>query len=83
MKNPKIKIANRERWLYEPENKDILDNLKKAVQQKGTISFKDWLHKQLKDPQLALAYLNEAFKDKDDQIFLIAVEDILNSISFT
>jgi len=39
--------------------------------------YKEFLLDQLKDPQLALAYLNEAFLDEDQRVFLLALKNVL------
>lgn len=41
------------------------------------IHYDEFLHKRLKDPKLAMAYLNEALKDPDQNVFLIALKDVL------
>lgn len=33
----------------------------------------------LKDPKLALAYLNEAVKDEDQRVFLLALKDVIEA----
>lgn len=43
------------------------------------IAYQDWLLEELKDPELALAYLNEALKDPDQRVFLTAIKDILEA----
>lgn len=40
-------------------------------------TYKEFLNNELKDPKLALNYLNEALKDKDVDVFLIALKDVL------
>lgn len=41
--------------------------------------YQEWLMGELKDPKLALAYLNEALKDKDERVFLMAMKDVLEA----
>lgn len=41
--------------------------------------YQEWLIDDLKDPKLALAYLNEALKDADQRVFLIAIKDVLEA----
>jgi DNA-binding phage protein len=33
----------------------------------------------LKDPELALAYLNEAVNDEDQRVFLLALKDVIEA----
>jgi hypothetical protein len=42
---PVAEIPAHEAWLYEPENKQILGQLKKALKQKGTITFDEFVKK--------------------------------------
>jgi len=39
--------------------------------------FEDYLSEKLQDPELALGYLNEALMDEDQQVFLLALKDVL------
>ena len=41
--------------------------------------FKEYLYEKLQDPKEALSYLNEALKDEDDRVFLIALKDVLEA----
>jgi probable addiction module antidote protein len=41
--------------------------------------FNDYLIEQLKDPELALAYLNEASLEEDQRIFLLALKNVLEA----
>ncbi|OGB86290.1 hypothetical protein A3J41_01555 [candidate division TM6 bacterium RIFCSPHIGHO2_12_FULL_38_8] len=43
------------------------------------IDYHDWLNEELKDPKLAIAYLNEALKDEDERMFLIAFKKVLKA----
>lgn len=42
-------------------------------------NYEELLHEELQDPKLAIAYLNEALKDEDENVFLIALKDVLNA----
>lgn len=42
-------------------------------------SYKEWLFKELKNPEFAQAYLNEALQDEDQRVFLIAIKDVLEA----
>lgn len=44
---------------------------------KKTQDYQEWLIEKLKNPKLALAYLNEALMDTDKKVFLIALKDVL------
>lgn len=44
---------------------------------KKSQDYQEWLVEKLKDPKLALAYLNEALMDTDKKVFLIALKDVL------
>lgn len=37
------------------------------------------LQERLKNPELAMAYLNEALQDEDQNVFLIALKDVLEA----
>jgi probable addiction module antidote protein len=41
--------------------------------------FKEYLLEKLKDPELAQAYLNEAFGDEDQRVFLLALKNVLEA----
>lgn len=41
--------------------------------------FKEYLLERLQDPDLAIAYLNEALNDEDQRIFLIALKNVLEA----
>jgi len=41
--------------------------------------FKDYLLEKLKDPQRALEYLNAAFDDEDERVFLLALKNVLQA----
>lgn len=41
--------------------------------------FKDFLTDKLQDPKLAVAYLNEALKDEDERVFLLALKDVIDA----
>jgi probable addiction module antidote protein len=42
-------------------------------------NYSDWLLEELQDPKLALAYLNEALKDEDQRVFLLALKNVLEA----
>ncbi len=42
-------------------------------------NYEEWLLEELKDPALAVAYLNETLADEDPQVFLIALQDVLKA----
>jgi probable addiction module antidote protein len=41
--------------------------------------YKELLHEQLQDQKFAIAYLNEALHDEDQNVFLIALKDVLDA----
>ena len=41
--------------------------------------FKEYLLDKLKDPEHALEYLNAAFQDQDESVFLLAVKNVLEA----
>lgn len=41
--------------------------------------FNEYLMEKLKDPELALAYINEAFLDEDQRVFLLALKNVLEA----
>jgi len=46
---------------------------------KKEILYDDWMNQELQDPKLAIAYLNEALKDEDERMFLIAFKKVLKA----
>jgi probable addiction module antidote protein len=42
-------------------------------------NLEELLHERLKDQELAIAYLNEALRDEDHQVFLVALKDVLDA----
>lgn len=42
-------------------------------------SYHECLLEKLKNPQLALAYLREAFNDKDQRMFIVALNNVLEA----
>ena len=44
-----------------------------------TVSYKNHLHKQLKDSKEAAAYLNACLEDEDPRVFLLAMRDVAES----
>ncbi len=50
------------------------------MRKKQTYSnYKELLQDRLKNPRLATAYLNEALQDEDQNVFLIALKDVLEA----
>ncbi|MCF7799649.1 hypothetical protein K9L05_00585 [Candidatus Babeliales bacterium] len=43
------------------------------------MKYTEYLYDRLKNPKLALAYLNEALKDEDQKVFLTALKDVLEA----
>jgi len=41
--------------------------------------FREHLLKKLKNPEVALAYLNEASRDEDQRVFLLALKNVLDT----
>ena len=41
--------------------------------------FKEYLLEKLKDPERALAYLNAAFDDEDERVFLLALKNVIQA----
>ena len=44
-----------------------------------TVKHNDWLHKQLKDPELASHYLTAAAEDEEPAVFLLALRKVVES----
>ena len=42
-------------------------------------NYNELLQERLKNPKLAMAYLNEALRDEDQNVFLIALKDVLEA----
>jgi probable addiction module antidote protein len=42
-------------------------------------NYEELLQERLKNPRLAMAYLNEALHDEDRNVFLIALKDVLDA----
>ena len=42
-------------------------------------NYEELLQERLKNQKLAMAYLNEALKDEDQNVFLIALKDVLDA----
>ena len=42
-------------------------------------NFNELLQERLQDPKLAMAYLNEALQDADQNVFLIALKDVIDA----
>ncbi len=49
------------------------------AKKKQYATYKEFLNDELKNPKLALHYLNEALKDEDEGVFLIALKDVLTA----
>lgn len=48
----------------------------------NSVDFKESLYKRLKNnPELCLAYLNEALLDEDPRVFLLALKDVIEAKS--
>jgi probable addiction module antidote protein len=41
-----------------------------------SVAYDAWLRERLRDPKEALAYLNEALRDEDPRVFLLAMRDV-------
>ena len=44
---------------------------------KPAVDYNEWLYEQLKDPELASGYLNDALKEGDKDGFLLALKQVL------
>ena len=42
----------------------------------GTKNYDEFLHEQLRDPELAAAYLTDALEDDSPELFLIALRNV-------
>ncbi len=42
-------------------------------------NYSELLNDRLKNPELAIAYLNEALQDEDQNVFLLALKDVLDA----
>ena len=42
-------------------------------------NYDELLHEELQNPKFAVAYLNEALQDEDQNVFLIALKDVLEA----
>ena len=47
---------------------------------KKYVNYEEYLQESLQDPKFALAYLNEALKDEDQRVFLLALKDVLSAL---
>lgn len=53
---------------------------KKTTQKrKNYIDYKEWLIEKLKDKELALEYLNDALKDPDQRMWMVALRNVLEA----
>lgn len=41
--------------------------------------FKEVLYEKLRDPRIAIAYLNEALENEDRKVFLLALKDVIDA----
>ncbi len=46
---------------------------------KYTLDYKKHLLNELKDPEMAIGYLNECLNDDDDGVFLLALRDVVEA----
>lgn len=54
---------------------------KKMIKKKKYTNYSELLKDRLNDPMLAIAYLNEALHDEDQNVFLMALKDVLDAQS--
>lgn len=53
---------------------------KKTTQKrKNYIDYREWLLEKLKDQELAIEYLNEALKDPDQRMWMVALRNVLEA----
>lgn len=52
---------------------------KKAIKKKKYVSYKEWLIEELKDEELAIEYLNEALKDPDQRMWMVALRNVVEA----
>lgn len=64
--------------LLDPEIKAEYDALKQQFSREFR-DYQDKLLKDLQDPELAIAYLSESFRDKDYDMFYVAIINIYNA----
>ena len=50
-----------------------------SVNKKKFIDYHERLMERLKDPEYAIAYLNEAVNDEDQRVFLLALKDVIEA----
>lgn len=48
-----------------------------------TAKYEDGLHAALQDPEEAAAYLNAALAENDQEVFLLALRDVVNAHGFS
>ena len=51
------------------------------INKKKLLDYQEELQKELQDPELAIAYLNETLKDEDPRLFLHALKNVLEAQS--
>lgn len=49
------------------------------MNKKRFVNYHENLMERLKNPELALAYLNEAISDEDQRVFLLALKDVIEA----
>jgi DNA-binding phage protein len=52
---------------------------KKWLKKRIYANYNEFLNDRLKDPKLAMAYLNEALQDENQNVFLIVLKDVLEA----
>ncbi len=52
---------------------------KNVTKEKVYTDYTEFLQERLKNKKLAIAYLNEALKDDDQNVFLIALKDVIDA----
>ena len=57
--------------------------IKKEKKSKTSISYRDGLLKDLKDPGEAAAYLNAALEDGSQEIFMLALRDVADALGIS
>lgn len=49
------------------------------MKRSASVSYKKGLLERLKDPEYSVAYLNACLEDKDPQVFLLALKDVIEA----
>lgn len=55
------------------------NNKTKKIKKLRHRDFREFVLEQLKDPELALGYLNECLKADDQRVFLVALKNVLEA----